>query len=327
MLLLTSLEAMRELLRLNGRNEHPDAEESGVTLVLPGTCSYIFWQLGMIQYLCEHFDTRSAKLAGVSSGAVSAVMLLHMEEIAQKAAAAEKDSENAGLAAAAAARQRAQEVFEIIEGKTAELMRTPLSFFGRLGQLMEDLAPRVLPEGDAIALGSRLQIGVRRLATGVVPALVPDVVGSFTSRDELLDGVLASCNVWLVVRLHPCRFLPSLSAFCSDGVNPYSLYCFWDYLCQRLTGQAEISAPHEMHGGILDRIYAIWNCTLAVKVLLPSSGKRLWVSPTVGGRLNVMYLLRFSGWFIGEQWQQGYAHARDLDARGYWQALPRRPGM
>lgn len=27
-----------------------------------------------------------------------------------------------------------------------------------------------------------------------MPALVPDVVGSFTSRDELLDGVLASCN-------------------------------------------------------------------------------------------------------------------------------------
>lgn len=33
------------------------------TLVLPGTCAYLFWQLGMIQYLCEHFDTRGVKLA------------------------------------------------------------------------------------------------------------------------------------------------------------------------------------------------------------------------------------------------------------------------
>lgn len=37
--------------------------------------------------------------------------------------------------------------------------------------------------------------------------------------------------------------------------------------CQRLTGQAEISAPHEMHGGILDRIYAIWNCTVPASVV------------------------------------------------------------
>eukprot|EP00435_Cladocopium_sp_Y103_P053614 s72_g17.t1 len=57
--------------------------------------------------------------------------------------------------------------------------------------------------------------------------------------------------------------------------------------------------------------------------MLPSSGKKLWISPTVGGRLNIMYFLRFSGWFIGYQWQQGYLHAQDLDARGYWHSLPR----
>lgn len=30
---------------------------------------------------------------------------------------------------------------------------------------------------------------------------------------------------------------------------------------QRMSGQYEISAPKHMHAGILDRIYAIWNCT------------------------------------------------------------------
>ena len=30
---------------------------------------------------------------------------------------------------------------------------------------------------------------------------------------------------------------------------------------QRLNGQYKISAPSHMHAGVLDRIYAIWNCT------------------------------------------------------------------
>lgn len=37
-------------------------------------------------------------------------------------------------------------------------------------------------------------------------------------------------QVWLVVSLQPWRYVPSLDAQCSDGVNPYSLYCFYDYL-------------------------------------------------------------------------------------------------
>lgn len=323
---LTSFEALRELFRLDRPQvDEAEGEEDQVTLVLPGTCSYLFWQLGMIQYLCEHFDTRHAKLAGVSSGAISAVLLLQMEEIAT-AATESCNSETSGLCAAKAVRRRAREVFEIIEDSAEELMVSPLSFWCRLGNLMEDLAPRLLPEGETSALGSRLQIGVRRLATDRVPAMVPDVLTSFATRDELLESILASSNVWLVVSLQPWRYVPSLDAQCSDGVNPYSLYCFYDYLRQRLNGQYKVSAPSHMHAGVLDRIYAIWNCTV-MKVMLSSSGKKLWISPTVGGRLNIMYFLRFSGWFIGYQWQQGYLHAQDLDARGYWQSLPRRPGM
>ena len=327
-LFLTSFEVLRELLGLDRsrREESIQGEESQVTLVLPGTCAYLFWQLGMIQYICEHFDTRNAKLAGVSSGAISAAMLLQMEEIGA-AAATSCDSNNSGRCAAEAVRRRAHETFAIIEERSAKVMQSPLSFWCRLGSLMEDLAPTLLPEGDTIALGSRLKIGVRRLATDrFIPAMVPDVLTSFTSREELLDRLLASSNVWLVVSLQPCRYVPSLGAFCSDGVNPYSIYCFFDYVWQRLNGQYEISAPKHMHAGIFDRIYAIWNCTV-MKVMLPSSGRNIWISPTIGGRLNIMNFLRFSGWFMGYQWQQGYIHARDLDARGYWQGLSRRPGM
>ena len=38
-----------------------DARDEDVVIVMPGTCAYVFWQIGMVQYLAEHFDTRHAK--------------------------------------------------------------------------------------------------------------------------------------------------------------------------------------------------------------------------------------------------------------------------
>eukprot|EP00971_Amphidinium_carterae_P011176 220211-Amphidinium_carterae.1 len=61
-----------------------------------------------------------------------------------------------------------------------------------------------------------------------------------------------------------------------------------------------------------------------MKSLVPAGGHHVWVSPTIGGRLQVRHLLHFSAWFAGEQWRQGYAHAAQLDSQGHWSALPRR---
>jgi len=50
----TATETFRDLL---GLDESPSdlnvAEDDGVSLVMPGTCAYVFWQLGMVQYLCD----------------------------------------------------------------------------------------------------------------------------------------------------------------------------------------------------------------------------------------------------------------------------------
>ena len=89
----------------------------------------------------------------------------------------------------------------------------------------------------------------------------------------------------------------------------------------------------------------LWWPATRSEVMLSSSGKKLWISPTVGGRLNIMYFLRpgtrggiwwhhllvllvfvkamvtqnapwvapcgrFSGWFIGYQRQQGFVLGR-----------------
>ncbi|CAE7573972.1 unnamed protein product [Symbiodinium necroappetens] len=214
--------------------------------------------------------------------------------------------------------------------------------------------------------------------------MVPDVISSFPDREELQEAVLASSNVWLVVSFLPWRWLPgagAAGALCSDGVNPFSLFCFYDYARQLWSRDCQTTAPSHLHhghgqinlwvfwasggdriffwscdgvmkavgskcrwrflgsfadtqskaasarhGGILDRIYPIWNCTV-MKALLCPKDRHIWVSPTVGGRLDVKNLLRFSDWFIGHQWQEGYSHAKDLDAAGYWAELARRPGL
>ncbi|CAJ1364988.1 unnamed protein product [Effrenium voratum] len=260
-------------LRLDAKPKAP-LEEGRVTLVLPGTCSYVFWQLGrMIQYLCEHFDTRSAKLAGVSSGTVGAVMLLQLEEMVAAAA----DSDSAGVAAAV--RQRAHQIFGIIESKAAQNMASPTAFVGRLGTLMDILAAELLSEGDYSALSSRMRIGVRRLATGFVPAMVPDVITSFSTREELLESVMASCNVWLVVRFKPWRYVPSLRAFCNDGVNPFSFHCFFEYLYDLRSEMRGVIAANHRHGGAWAKLYTVWNYQV-MKAPLSVGGRQKWRQAT-----------------------------------------------
>lgn len=319
-LVLTVCEGLRDLLGLDAKAAavYGKAEGSNedVTLVLPGTCAYVFWQLGMMQYLCERFDTRKVKFAGVSSGAIAAMLALALEEAATKTP--ERPAE--------AVRARAHEIFQLVEQRSAHLVGWPLGFIARLGTVLEGLAAEILPPNlDYLVLSQRLRVGVRRLAcSAALPALVPDVIAEFSSRDELEDAVLASSSVWLITRVFPCRYVPRKAAFCSDGVNPFSLYCFIDYLRQMRGGvgacMATRTAPALTHSGGLDRIYAIWNCTV-MRLLLPSHGKHIWVTPTLGGRLNVRFCLRVSGWFIAEQWRQGYAHARDLDSQGHWALL------
>ena len=35
-------------------------------LVFPGTCTWVFWQLGMVQYLVERYDLRDVRVVGTS---------------------------------------------------------------------------------------------------------------------------------------------------------------------------------------------------------------------------------------------------------------------
>jgi predicted acylesterase/phospholipase RssA len=108
------------------------AERGGMrapVLVFPGTCTYIFYQLGMTQYLAERKDLRGVKVAGTSSGAVCAGIILAFEEEPN----------------AAGVRRKANEIFSIIETSMKPILFSPYSFMGRLGCVLEDMLPQLLP--------------------------------------------------------------------------------------------------------------------------------------------------------------------------------------
>lgn len=315
--LFTIFDCLRWMMGADGRRcRKTDAvadSEDDVTLVLPGLCCYCFWQLGMLQYIAEQFDTSSVRLAGISSGAIGSVFLLSLED-----AAAQVSSE----AAAIRVRRRAHEVFQMIEKVCAPVVRHPLGFISRMGNVLDSMSS-ILP--DKVP-GSRLRIGVRRLSTGPFPALVPAVIDNIESRSELLSALQATSTVWLVVRAWPFTYVDKLGAYCADGVNVFSCWWILEFIQQWWDRTSERTAPAHAHDGLFSYVYAAFNCGTMEHLLQPI-GRMIWVTPTVGAHLDVRNCARFSGWFIAEQWRNGYAHARELDSRGYFSALQRRSNL
>eukprot|EP00927_Polykrikos_kofoidii_P055364 TRINITY_DN49634_c0_g1_i1.p1 TRINITY_DN49634_c0_g1~~TRINITY_DN49634_c0_g1_i1.p1 ORF type:complete len:390 (+),score=54.59 TRINITY_DN49634_c0_g1_i1:76-1245(+) len=311
----TFSEAVRHVLGFDPKEDEAlskGASAEEITLVLPGTCAFVSWQLGMVQYLCERFDTRGIRLAGVSSGAICAAVILSLEEAAQ--------NEKAGGSPASRVRARAHEIFQLVEKRFAKVTTWPASFIGRLGGVLDECTAECMPSDCNI--GDRLRVGVRRFVASPLPAMVPDVITGFKTREELRSAVTASSTVWLVVRLLPVKYVERLRGFCSDGVNPFSYFCFLEGLLHYLKGFLQRTAPRHTYTG-LDAIYALWNLGI-MRLLLPRNGRHLWVTPTVGGNLKVAHALHISSWYAAEQWRRGYKHALELDTSGYWNPMPRR---
>jgi len=317
-ILSTALEASRAALGLDVRvadlgAESTPNETDKPALVLPGTCTYVFWQMGMMQYICEQFDTKQAQLLGVSSGAICSCFALALEEAA--------DSGDPSTAYTRV-RSRAQQVFARLDEESCKMTCWPWGFIGRLGSVIDAVADEVVPRDCIARSAGRIRVGLRRLTGTWLPALLPDALQDFKDRQELIEAVKASSHVGLMVRPTPMAYVAAIDSYCSDGVNPFSFYCFIEYWLQCSNGLTPWTAPSHTFSR-LDTIYALWNCGV-MKVLLPPSGSHMWVTPTVRNRLDVCNALRVSSWFIAEQWRQGYAHARELDADGYWNAMPRR---
>ena len=191
-----------------------------------------------------------------------------------------------------------------------------------MGSVLDSMSS-MLPDKD---VGNRLSIGVRRLSVGPSPALVPAVIDSFKSRSELMLAIQATSTVWLVVRPWPFRYVEKLGAYCSDGVNVFSGWWILEFVQQWWDGTSERTAPADAHSGCSSYLYAAFNCGIMEHLLQPV-GHKIWVTPTIGAHLDMRNGARFSGWFIAEQWRNGYAHARELDSRGYFSALQRRSNL
>lgn len=281
-----------------------------IILVLPGTCTWVFYQIGAVQYLCEHFDLRQVKIAGVSSGAVCAAVILIFER----------------CASAAEVRDRAHELYAAVDALLSPIVGTPASFIGRLGvlleQLLHDHVPTDADSVEAMLRTDRIRVGLRRWRRWPVPHQHPHVVTNFTSRHDFINAVAASATVGVMVT--PWFARSYRGGWCSDGVNPFSFWSAAVYAKQLVSGLARVTAPrHTFNGGCMPwhRLHAMWNVG-AMACLLPThEGRHIWVSPTVSGAIRLHLMLLVSGPWVRKLWCAGYDDTARLDGDGYFQAL------
>jgi len=280
-------------------------------IVLPGTCTWVFYQIGAVQYLAEHYDLRGVRIAGVSSGAICAAVVLLLERCSSRAEV----------------RARAHDLFALIDAQLEPMTRTPLSFVGRLGELVDALLPAALPDHPEVAetlSSGRIRVGMRRWRAWPVPHPHCEVVDCFSSRLDFINAVSASST--LAVMVNRDRVARRYRAgWCCDGVNPFSLWSVAEYARQLASGTARLTAPPQACNGGSSRLpwhrlHAIWNVE-PMAALLPHDGLHVWVSPTVSGAIRLRWLLLVSGPWARELWRAGYDDARKLDADGYFGPL------
>ena len=123
-------------------------------------------------------------MAGVSSGAVCAAVMMYLERSSSRAEV----------------RRRAQTLYTRLEEELRTLVRTPASFIGRLGSVIERLlADFVAEKGEAatekagdelersLRSGDRFRIGLRRWRAFPVPHACPEAICHFEGTADFCE--------------------------------------------------------------------------------------------------------------------------------------------
>ncbi|CAH0375838.1 unnamed protein product, partial [Pelagomonas calceolata] len=273
------------------------------SIVFPGCGCYVFWQLGMCQFLVERYDLRGVKIVGNGSGAVCAAAILAMES----------GVPGYPPPAACVVRKRARAMQKAIDQSIDSI---------RLSQILRTLLEEHLPSSDHLSLGhDRIAVGMRTLQCRPLPCLYPAFVSQYRSREDFAQVVIAaSATAPGIASWKPFRSLRTGVA--SDGVNALSLWSIVTYALALLCRKA--SAPLKAHP--LSSLVAAWNFPVLNLIFARSSTcpARVWVAPTPS-----LLLHRFvapSRSQAASLWSRGYEEGRRLDAQGAFGALecPRR---
>ena len=272
-------------------------------LVFPGCGCYVFWQLGMVQFLVERYDLRGVKIVGNGSGAVCAAAILAMES----------GVPGYPPPAACVVRKRARAMQKQIDQKIDTV---------RLSQILRTLLEEHLPSSDHLSLGhDRIAVGMRTLQCRPLPCLYPSFCSQYRSREDFAQVVVAaSATAPGIASWKPFRSLRTGVA--SDGVNALSLWSLVTYALALVCRKA--SAPLKAHP--LSSLVAAWNFPVLNLIFARSSTcpARVWVAPTPSVLLH-----RFvapSRAQAASLWSRGYEEGRRLDAKGAFGELecPRR---
>ena len=206
------------------------------SIVFPGCGCYVFWQLGMTQFLVERYDLRGVKIVGNGSGAVCAAAILAMES----------GVPGYPPPAACVVRKRARAMQKAIDQSIDSI---------RLSQILRTLLEEHLPSSDHLSLGhDRIAVGMRTLQCRPLPCLYPAFVSQYRSREDFAQVVVAaSATAPGIASWKPFRSLRTGVA--SDGVNALSLWSLVTYSIALVCRKA--SAPLKAHP--LSSLVAAWN--------------------------------------------------------------------
>jgi hypothetical protein len=280
----------------NRRDQRP-------ALVFPGCGCYVFWQLGMVQFLVERYDLRGVKIAANGGGAVCAAFMLALEA----------NAPGYPPPAACVVRKRARAMQKAIDLGIDHK---------RLSQIFKNLLDEFLPGMDHLAMGhDRIAIGFRTLQCRPLPVLYPAFCASFRSREDFAQVVVAASCTAPIASWKPLRALRT--ALASDGVNALSLWCLLTYPLALMTRNG--AAPGSMHP--LSTLVAAWNFPVLNLIFKGSNAcsKRTWVAPSP----SVVWPHRLVAPTRAQTaalWAAGYERGRRLDAENAFAALdaPRR---
>jgi len=292
-----------------------------VAVVFPGAGLLFWWQVGVAQYLLDHFDLRASRcaIAGASAGALAAALL-----------ASGVDSRRAASEALALSRE-------------ANVWERPLGLVGVWGGLirawLDALLPRPSGASTRVDVGVDLGVFTVRLGTAtdsgdrawaVVHSSLrlassaddEDVPGEGWVREELLATLLASVHVPLVLDGRACAEVGGVGGFV-DG----SLGLTHDKAVRCLQGAwgegvEVVWVDHTEDAGVI-RERARGGATWRAQVPLLSLDDTLGMGEETDGQAHREPWEATWAW-VETKMDQGWAHAHELDRQGRFKRLQRR---
>lgn len=162
-------------------------------LFIGGGGSYFFWQVGVLRYLQEHYNVEGVELVGASAGGLLATLTMCRVDLDKAVEKAHQLSVDYGI------------------------YERRLGLAGIWSRIVHQWLDELLPNNAADLCRERVSL---KMVT--VPSLKAFAVDDWQSRQDLIDGCLASC--FIPIFMGPKLFMTYRNIPVIDGALAESLH-------------------------------------------------------------------------------------------------------